>query len=70
MEIKVLKFKTNINCPHCLAKVTPVLNAMPEIDNWFVDLENPDNILTVEGNVQSEEIVIALKKTGYMAETI
>ncbi|MDK2910581.1 MAG: copper chaperone [Bacteroidales bacterium] len=70
MEIKQLKFKTNITCMHCLAKVTPVLNAIPEIDNWKVDLNTEDKILTVEGEISEEMIIDALQRVGYHAEGI
>lgn len=70
METKILKFKTNINCPHCLAKVTPVLNAMPEIEQWKVDLDSEEKILTVEGEVDATDIQETLRKTGYQAEVL
>ncbi len=70
METKILTFKTNINCPHCLAKVTPVLNAMPEIELWHVDLNSESKILTVEGDVKADDITEALRKTGYQAEPL
>lgn len=70
MEIKVLKFKTNINCPHCLAKVSPLLNAQPEIDHWQVDLQSPEKILTVEGDISTEKVVELITQSGYKAELI
>lgn len=66
-----LKFKTTINCSACVAKVTPVLNDQKKVKNWSVNTENPDKILTVEGdNIDETELVQSLSKIGYKAERI
>ena len=66
-----MKFKTNINCGACVAKVTPVLNDNDQIENWKVDTENPEKILTVSGqDIDEEELIHSLKKVGYHAEKI
>lgn len=64
-----MKFKTSINCAACVAKVTPVLDGIPEITKWEVDTVSPEKTLTVEGG-DEETIVHALKKIGYQAEKI
>lgn len=65
------KFKTNINCDACVAKVTPVLNGNPTVEKWEVDTKNPDKILTVEGeNINEQELVQSLEKIGYRAEVL
>lgn len=64
-----MKFKTNINCSACVAKVTPILDK--QVKAWKVDTENPEKILTVEGeNIDVEELVHSLKKIGYQAKKI
>lgn len=66
-----MKFKTNINCGACVAKVTPILNDNEQIESWSVDTENPEKILTVSGNaIDEEELIYSLKKIGYRAEKI
>ncbi len=66
-----LKFKTNINCNHCIAKVTPYLNEEPLISEWNVDTLHPDKVMTVSGESINPEIVKnALKKAGYSADII
>lgn len=67
--METLKFKTNIKCGGCVATVTPVLNNIPEIAKWEVDIDNPEKILTVEANEQldAETVVSALEKAGYTA---
>jgi copper chaperone len=67
--MKTLKFKTNINCGGCIKTVTPFLNQLEEVDEWKVDTENTDKILTVEGDDFTAEVIIAtVIKAGYTAE--
>lgn len=47
-ESKIYTFKTNINCGSCIKSVTPVLNELDNVEEWKVDTENPNKILTVE----------------------
>jgi hypothetical protein len=51
------RYKTNLNCGSCVAKVTPHLNAESRIRRWSVDTENPDKVLTVEGDGVGAEAV-------------
>jgi len=67
MESK--KFKTNIKCSACVAKVTPYLNEVAGDNNWKVDLVDPNRTLTVE-NTEDKKVVEALQKAGYKAELI
>lgn len=67
--MKTQKFKTNINCGNCLAKVTPLLNAEPKIKSWNVDLESDDRILTVESeDITPEEVFKTVIKAGFIAK--
>ena len=66
-----MKFKTSINCSGCVSKVTPFLDKQEGIENWEVDTENPDKILTVESNGTSKnEVIETLGKIGFKAEAI
>ncbi len=61
-----LQFKTNINCGNCIRTVTNFLNDVEGIEKWEVDTNNPDKILTVEGEeVKAEEIVEAVEEAGF-----
>jgi copper chaperone len=70
--METLKFKTNIKCGGCIAAVTPHLNTLPEIKKWEVDTQNPDKILTVEGDgaLNEKSIINTLEKAGYKADRI
>ena len=64
-----LRFKTNINCGGCVARVTPFLNKIQGINNWKVDINNPDRILTVESeNILPEQIIEVVRKIGFEIE--
>jgi len=66
-----LKFKTNINCGNCIRTVTPFLNELDNIESWKVDTENPDKILTAEGDdLTIEEVETAVKKAGFIAAAL
>ncbi|MFL0684162.1 MAG: heavy-metal-associated domain-containing protein [Algoriphagus aquaeductus] len=66
--MKTLKFKTNIQCSNCLAKVTPKLNEQSGIESWNVDLLDPERTLTVETeNLEPEDIKQAVLKAGFIA---
>ena len=66
-----IKFKTNINCSSCVAKVTPFLNKKEGVISWSVDIDNPDKILVVETiDLSAEDIVKTVKRTGFEAEPI
>lgn len=67
--MKTQKFKTNIACGNCLAKVTPILNAEPRINSWEVDLKAEDRILTVESeDMSAEDVFKTVIKAGFIAK--
>lgn len=67
--MKTQKFKTNINCSNCLAKVTPILNAEPRVKSWAVDLESEDRVLTVDSeDMSSEDVFKTVIKAGFIAK--
>ena len=70
--MNTLQFKTNIKCSGCIAKSTPYLNEAVGENNWQVDVQNPDKILTVNADEKVDErtVVQALEKAGYTAERI
>lgn len=62
-----IKLKTNINCSGCVAKVTPHLNSVENIEKWEVDTANPDKILTVEGkNLNKENVKEIVISAGFI----
>ncbi|OLY94560.1 copper chaperone [Cnuella takakiae] len=69
--MKQYQFKTNINCGGCVAKVTPILNNNPEVQQWQVDTNNPNKVLTVQSEtLQEEDIKALVQKAGFKAEQL
>ena len=62
-------FKTTINCGSCLRTVTPLLNEVPGIEHWEVDLRHPDRILRVQGRpLDISATVEAVEEAGFEIE--
>jgi len=66
----VHSFKTNIKCGGCISKVRPFLDGNKNIRSWQVDLNSPDRILTIEGEISSELVVKIVAAAGYKADPI
>ncbi len=66
--MKKFVFETSIKCGNCLRSVSPILNSMVEIDTWSVDLEHQNHLLTIEGEVDANEIVDKLANIGFSAK--
>ena len=68
--MKTFKFKTNLKCNNCVAKVKAQLDATAEIQKWSIDLKSPDRMMTVEGNEEKlvELVEGILADAGYCAE--
>lgn len=69
--METLKFKTNINCSGCVARVTPLLNDAIGKNNWQVDIQNPGKVLTVSGkDVDKDMVIKSIEKAGFKAEEV
>ena len=69
---QIFKFKTDINCGNCVAKVKPFLDKVEGMNNWSVDTDNPDKILTVEVSEQTtyQQVIDAVENVGFDIEKI
>lgn len=70
--MNTLKFKTNIQCNGCLAKVTPHLNELSSITDWDIDLTTPSKTLTVKTTSPNapNQIIDTLKKAGFESNRV
>ncbi|RYM33810.1 copper chaperone [Brumimicrobium glaciale] len=61
-----LRFKTTLKCGGCEEKITPGMNAINEVEEWDVDLDSADKILTVvvTKNVE-DQIIEVVEKVGF-----
>lgn len=69
--MKEYKFKTDIKCSGCVAKVSPYLDSLSGLNKWEVDISHPEKILTVstEG-ANARQLKELLIHAGFKAEEI
>lgn len=65
-----IQFKTNINCGNCIKAVTNFIEDVDGLQSWQVDTDNPDKILTVEGNLQAAAVIEAVEDAGFDIELV
>lgn len=71
MENKEFKFKTNLNCGGCVAKVKSDFDSAEGVSQWNVDTANPDKILTVDGQgITEQEIINIVTAKGFKIDPI
>jgi len=69
--METIQFKTNIKCGGCVANVTGELNKAAGENNWKVDTQSTDKILTIAADgVTATAIQAAVEKAGYKAAKI
>ncbi len=71
-DMENLKFRTTIKCSGCVANVTSALNETVGAENWNVDIQNPEKILTItkDESISEEQVIKAVQKAGYKAERL
>lgn len=58
-------------CSSCLQKVTSALDEKAGLNNWSVDLQSPERVLTVQANgISEQEIIAAVQKAGFSARPV
>jgi copper chaperone len=65
-----MKFKTNIMCGACIAKVTDTLNTLVGEDKWNVDTSSADKVLEIDAQIDEEALNSHLNALGYRAHLI
>ncbi|OQP49948.1 heavy-metal-associated domain-containing protein [Niastella populi] len=67
--METVKFKTTIKCSGCVATVTPGLDEAVGANNWQVDLQSPEKILSVNttDKEKEKEVIQKLQEVGYKA---
>jgi len=71
MENKELKFKTSLQCGGCVSKIKDTFDKHTAIENWNVDTEHADKILSVTSKgISAEEIMEIVKSKGFTIEVL
>ena len=69
--METIQLKTNIKCSGCISKATPFLNEAFGEDNWEVNIQDPNKVLTVAANnVTMTDVIKAVEKAGYTAQQL
>lgn len=68
--MKKLKFKTNINCMGCVAQFTPFIQNEPGVKSWNVDVNTPDKLLTVEGDLTEDNVKALVTEAGFVVREV
>lgn len=69
--MKILKFKSNINCGECVKTVAPFLGKEESISKWNVDYNDPDRLSSVSGyNVDPQKVKNLIEKAGFKADVV
>ncbi len=65
-------FKTNLKCSGCVSTLIPFMNELKGIQTWNIDLENENNTLNIntDNSLNKEDIINAVAKAGYKAESL
>jgi copper chaperone CopZ len=65
----ILIFKTNLDNPVLVNRVQPVIQNIPGVQRWNVDIQDCDNVLRVEATeVSPRSIEAVLQDAGYYCE--
>ncbi|HBX45122.1 heavy-metal-associated domain-containing protein [Limibacterium fermenti] len=68
---QIFKFKTNIHCSGCVAKVTPFLDKTERVSHWDVDIVGSDKMLTVKSKgITEQEIMEIVEKAWFKIEPL
>ena len=69
--MQTVKVKTNIMCAACVARITPVLNEAVGPENWKVDIQDPNKLLSVSTEkLDEEQIIRTVQDAGFKAERV
>lgn len=57
-------------CSGCVATIGKSLNDIVKPEQWSIDVNSKDKVLTVETDKEADEIIRQVQKAGYKAELI
>jgi copper chaperone CopZ len=64
--MSVHRYRTDLHCGACVARVKPLLDAAPDVTRWAADTSGPQAVLTVEGaGVTPERVADLIRPAGY-----
>ena len=72
MTKKILVLKTSLTARSEVEKIGILLNALPQIVKWDIDLDDCDKVLRIESSngLTEADVAEVLRKKGYEAEKL
>jgi hypothetical protein len=72
MSENIYVFKTNIEYGERINGIKEELNSNPNIERWYLDQEDIDNVLKVETKVSIDEnsIISIVQNNGYVCQVL
>ncbi|MBO8475889.1 MAG: heavy metal transport/detoxification protein [Bacteroidetes bacterium] len=64
------KFRTSAKCMGCVNAIGAELDKMMPHDDWSIDLQSPDKVLTVRSAVADDKIIAAVSGLGFKIEKL
>ncbi len=70
--MKTYKFKTNINCGGCVSTIKPHLDQAEGVEDWDVNTNHKDKILTVHTteHTREEKVRDIVSAAGFTADPL
>jgi hypothetical protein len=70
-KVKVLVFQTDLYSRREISEIRPLLDSLPGLKKWTIDLDDCNHVLRVEGiGITNEMIINAIGKVGFTAEVL
>jgi len=67
--MEALTLKTDLHCGSCVEKVEPILLSDSNIEEYTIDLEHPDKVISIKGKgLKSQDLISKFQEAGYHAE--
>ena len=67
--MEALTLKTDLHCNSCVNKVEPILSSNSDIEEYTIDLEHPDKVISIKGkDLDSQALISKFLDAGYHAE--
>jgi len=67
--MEALTLKTDLHCNSCVNKVEPILLSNSDIEEYTIDLEHPDKVISIKGkDLMSQDLISKFHDAGYHAE--
>ncbi len=64
--MSVHRYRTDLHCGACVARVRPLLDAAPDVARWDADTNGPQAVLTVEGTgITAARVADLIRPAGY-----